>query len=277
MNFLISSGGTNSAIVPEVWSAQFQENLRNAVVFNGMIRTDYEGEIKRLGDTVRIPTMEDVIAQDLLEGQKADTVAPGTGNIPLVINKRTVVDFEITDEAELQSIPHMAQLQERAFSAIQLRMQAIMIAEIAPSVAGPDHVIPYDNASTLADADLLEMLDLEKTANWPETGRHIVTGGLQYNDLLNIEKLYRSLEGGNVDIASGKITKPIYGHDVQWTNAAGSTTFAFHDTFMQAAVQKQLTMKLFDQGGQGSRSFRLNFDILWGVKQLFSDRVITIG
>ncbi len=277
MEFLISSGGVASAIVPEIWSQQFQDNLRNAVVFPGMIRTDYEGELANLGDTVRIPTMTDVVAVNLLEGAKADAVAPGTNTIPLVINKRTVLDFEITDQAQLQSIPMMAQLQERAFSAIQLKIQADMIEEIAPSVAAPDHVLAYSVGSTLGDVDLLEISDLEKTANWPETGRHIVTGGLQYNDLLQVDKFYRTLEGGNADISSGKITKPIYGHDVQWTGAAGSTTFAFHDTFMQAAVQKTLSMKLYDQGGQGARSFRLNFDILWGVKQLFSDRVITKG
>ncbi len=278
MDPIISASGAVSAIIPEVWSARYTERFNDLLVFPGLIRRDYEGEITSLGDTVHIPSLPDVSAQNLIEGAKGDTTAITATKTSLIVNRRSYVDFEITDQAELQSIPFMDQLREIAINAIMRKMQDDLISDIAPSTAAPDHTLAYDNGTTLADADLLEALDLERVANWPESDKFLITGAQQYNDLLNIQKFYdKTINDGNAVVNNGQMLAPVYGHKVGWTTAMGTRTLLFHLSFMQAAVQRGLGLSLHDLGGQGKRSFRLNVDLLWGAKQIHSDRVISIG
>lgn len=278
MDPLISSGGAVSAIVPEIWSQKYQENFNDLIIFPGLISRDYEQEIVSLGDVVHIPSIDDVVAGNLTQGAAGVSTAINAGTTPLTINRRSYVDFVITDQAKLQSIPFLEELQTRAIAAIMRKMQDDMIGDIAPSTANPDHTLAYDTGSTLADADLLEALDLERTANWPDSDKFLITGGAQYNDLLNIEKFYsKFINDGSSVVTDGKVIAPVYGHLPAWTTAMGSRTLMFHISFMQAAVQKGLTLTLHDQGAVGKRSFRLNVDVLWGSKQLHDDRVISIG
>lgn len=274
---IITAQGTTTAIVPEVWSGVFTQNLSDKIVFNSLIRRDYEGEIANLGDTVNIPTIANVTAQNLPDGATGSASSISATVTPLVINKRAYVDFLVSSEAKLQSIPFMDYIRTLGMQALIRKMQSDIVTLIVPSASAPDHTTSYDSSQTLADADLLEALDLEKTANWPDDGRYLVTGGLQYNDLLEIDKLYLKTVSGIADVSSGKMNAPIYGHSCDWTNAVGNTTFMFHDSFMQMAIQQGLTVKVFDPGVNGQRGFRVNMDVLYGIKQIHNDRVISIS
>ena len=242
-----------------------------------MIRRDYEGEIANLGDTVNIPTIADVTAQNLADGAQGSASTITASVTALVINKRAYVDFLVSSEAKLQSIPFMDNLRNLGIAAILRKMQDDIIAAISPSTSAPDHTIAYDSANVMADADLLEVIDLEKTANWPDSGRYLITGGLQYNDLMAISKFYDKTLGGNSDLSSGKLLAPVYGHQVDWTTANGNTSYLFHDSFMQMAIQQGLTVKVFDPGVNGQRGFRVNMDVLYGIKQVHNDRVISLS
>ena len=50
--------------IPEIWSARVLHNFRKTYVFRGLCNTDYEGEIKGAGDTVRINTPGAVTVSD---------------------------------------------------------------------------------------------------------------------------------------------------------------------------------------------------------------------
>ncbi len=40
--------------IPEIWSTRLTRHLDKNLVFKQLVNTDYEGEIKAAGDTVRI-------------------------------------------------------------------------------------------------------------------------------------------------------------------------------------------------------------------------------
>ena len=276
-NQIILATGDVAAIVPEIWSGLFTINLNDAIVINSLISRDYENEIKTLGDTVKIPSIADVVAGNLNEGAAGESQGISASTTDLIINKRTFVDYEITDQAQLQSVPFTEKIRTLAFAAIMRKIQDDLFADVAPSTSAPDHTLDYNSGTTLADVDLLAALDLAEDANWPAEGRHTVTGARQKNDVVAITKFAdKDTNLGSSPSAMGQITEPIYGDNFQWTTAAGSTTFKFHESFMQMAVQKELQVKLFDKGVTGERADRLNIDILWGNKQIHNDRVVTI-
>jgi hypothetical protein len=275
---VLTASGSNSAIVPEVWSALFQNTLNDSIVFPSIVRRDYEGEIAGRGDTVRIPSIADVTATDLGDGARNDAVTITATTTSLVVDSIAAVDFKISTLAELQSVPHMERLRVLAEQAIMRKLQDDIVAAVAPSTSAPDHTISYTTGSTLADADILAALDLEGTANWSQsTDRYLVTGALQYNDLMGIAKFYDQTLGGNVSVAAGAATGKIYGHTPMQSTACGTTTYLFDGSFMQMAIQRGLNITLTDLAVLGERGYRLNVDLIYGIKQVHSTRVITIG
>lgn len=274
---VLTVGGSNSAIVPEVWSSMFQTEFNDSIVFPSIVRRDYEGEIANQGDTVHIPSIADVEASELLDGGRNDAITITATVDDLVVDLIAAVDYKVSTLADLQSIPFVNELRARGSSAILRKIQDKMISRVAPSTSAPDHVIAYDSSTTLADADLLEAFDLEATANWARSNdKYLVTGELQYNDLTTIAKFYDKTLSGVAGVQQGKMLAPIYGHNVSSSTACGTTTYLFEGSFMQAAIGG-LNVKVTDLAVLGERGYRLNMDVIYGIKQVHNDRVITIG
>jgi len=274
---VLTVGGSNAAIVPEVWSSLFQTEFNDSVVFPAIVRRDYEGEISGRGDTVHIPSIADVTATDLLDGARNDAITITATVDDLVVDSIAAVDFKVSTLADLQSIPFMDELRARGSAAILRKIQDDMIAAVSPSASAPDHVIAYDSSTTLQDADLLEAFDLEATANWARSqDKYLVTGELQYNDIANIAKFYDKTLSGVAGVEQGKMLAPVYGHSVSSSTACGTTTYLFEGSFMQAAIGG-LNVSVTDLAVLGERGYRLNMDVIYGIKQVHNDRVITIG
>jgi hypothetical protein len=267
-----------AVLVPEIWSGRFYDVLRTQLVFMDSVSRDYEGDIRALGNIVNIPSIPEFsAATDLTEGNKADADAVTITSQALTINKRAHKDFIITDQAQLQSIPFMDGVREQAVFAILKKIQADIVAAVVPNAAAPDHSIAYDNGSTLGLADILEGKELLDTANVPMDNRKMAVGAAQLNDLYNITGLVsRDFVPNGSPMASGAFGD-LLGFQLLFTNAAGAVTHLFHPSFMTIALQKQLNVGMYDLGVDGQRAFRINCDVLWGLKQLDGLRVVTIS
>lgn len=278
-NQLHTAASNVSVLVPSVWSRSFYETLLTALPFNSIINRNYEGEIQALGNTVKISTVPEFSdAEDLAENASADADAVTVTSQSLVINQQTVKDFIVTDVARLQSLPFVDELQGMATYAILKKIQADIIADIAPSTSSPDHAIAYDSGTTLGLADILEAKELLDEQNVPLPDRHCVLGSAQTNDIFNISNFTSSdfVSGSNL-ITSGVVGNPLLGFQPHMTTAVSSTSYFFHRSFYTMAAQKGLTVKMFDLEVTGLRGVRLNTTTLWGKKQLSNLRVVTIS
>jgi len=74
-----------------------------ATVFGGICNTDYEGEIKRSGDTVHIRTIADITIRDYTIGQKLNRERPATAKISLLIDQGKYYSVSVNDVEKLQS------------------------------------------------------------------------------------------------------------------------------------------------------------------------------
>jgi PHD/YefM family antitoxin component YafN of YafNO toxin-antitoxin module len=272
-----TAAGSLADLVQTKWSSKFDLNLNDRIVFNSIVRRDYEGDLS-MGGTVKIPSLADVTATNLTEGAANSAVSVTASTVPLVVNRRAAVDFVITDQAQLQSVAFMDKAEEIALAAIAREIQDYIISIFIPSASAPDHQIAFDSGTTLQDADLLEALDLEKAADWPESGLYMVTGGAQFNDLLNVSKFYtRDLSGGPADIVSGAVLAPIYGHQVAWSSAVGNKALLWHESGLQMVIQKGVNVNFYDMGAQGQRATRMTVDVLYGAVVVDDERLISIG
>lgn len=276
---VITKGVEFDGITPELWSAAFYPTLLQHLPWNDSVSRDYENEIQALGDTVNINDFPQFdVAQDILEDERADADSVTANKQQLVINKQVVKDYILTKRALRQSLDAETKLRDLALYSIMRRMQQIIIAEIAPSASAPDHTIAYDSGTTLALADILEAKELLDTAEVEEAGRTMIVGAAQQNDLFNITGFTsRDFIPAGSPLTSGAITTPVLGFLMKWTTEVGNTSYFFNPMFLTMAVQQSPDVTVHDLGVDGKRATRVNMDVLFGVKQLSSKRVVAIS
>ena len=269
-----------SALVPELWSANFYPTLRAALPFNDLISRDYEGEIRNLGDTVHISNIPEFDeATELAEGEKNDADSITASGQSLVINHRVVKDYIVTALAQRQSLEYATALRDMAMFSIMKKMQSLIIAAVVPSASAPDHQIAYTSGSTLALADILSAKELLDDQNVPDDGkRAMVLDAPQWNDIFNITGFVsRDFIPAGSPLADGSFATPILGMRPKMTTEASSVAYIFHPQFMTLAVQENPAVAVYDLGVQGKRAQRVNMDTLFGLKQLSDIRVVSIS
>jgi len=273
------AGTETAAIVPEIWSAKFYDVLLAELPFNESVSREYEGEIQNLGDIVNISSVPEFDeAQNIAEDQRNDAEAVTITGQQLTINKRFAKDFIVTKRSQLQSLPFMDQVRDKAIYSIMKAMQSQIITDTVPSAAAPDHQIAYDSGTTLALADMLEAKELLDAQNVPSMMRKSIVGSAQLNDLFNITSFNSKdfIPAGSPQ-SSGVFDTPLLGFDVRWTTEVGTTSYFFHPSYMTMAIQDQLSVSVYDLGVDGKRAARVNVDLLAGFKQLDDERVVTIS
>lgn len=276
-NAYMDTANEVSAIVPEQWSSKYYDVLLAELPFNSIISKDYEGDIANLGDTVNIASIPEFSdATELPEADAADADAVTIGSQALVINKRIVKDFIVTNKALLQSIPFVEKLKELAIYSIQKKIQSLIISLTVPSAA-PDHTITAVTPGVFALADILAVKELLDNQNVPMSDRHIVLGSGPLNDIFNITGFTSSdFVASGSPLASGQLPAQLVGFMPHFTTVVGSTVYAFHASYFTMASQQGMAVAEYDLGVEGRRAKRVNCDTLLGMKQLSDVRVATV-
>lgn len=266
-----------SAIVPEQWSSKYYDVLLAELPFNSLISKDYEGDISNIGDTVNIATIPEFDdATELPEADAADADSVTVGSQALVINKRIVKDFIVTNKALLQSIPFVEKLKELAIYSIQKKIQSLIISLTVPSAA-PDHTISAVTPGIFALADILAVKELLDNQNVPMSDRHLVLGSGPLNDIFNITGFTSSdFVASGSPLVSGQLPAQLVGFMPHFTTVVASTVYAFHASYFTMASQQGMAVAEYDLGVEGRRAKRVNCDTLLGLKQLSNLRVATV-
>ena len=269
-----------AAIVPEIWSRRYYDSLLEGLAFRALLGTDYEGEIRDLGDTVNIsqfPQFTD--GNDVAESADNDAEAVTVTGQQLVINHRIAKDFILTRLSMAQSLPAMDQLSNLAIFSIMKKIEKLIIAAIVPNAAAPDHSIAYTTGTTLALVDILNAKELLDAANVAQENRHMVLGSAQMNDVFNIAGFTSSdflLAGA--PLQTGQLPAALLGFAPHLTTLVGNVSYFFHPSFMTFAAQEGMAVNQYDLGGlNGKRQLRVNVDTLVGFKQLDGKRVVSIS
>jgi hypothetical protein len=268
-----------SVLVPEIWSRRFYDTLLADLPFNSIISRDYEGEIQNLGDTVKISTVPEFgDAEEIEEDGRADADSVTITQQNLEINRRVVKDFIVTNKALMQSVPFVEKVQELAIYSVQKKIQQTIINNTIPSASAPVHQISYDSGTTLALADMLEAKELLDAADVPMSDRHFVVGAAQLNDIFNITGFTSSdfLVSG-APLQTGELPSALLGFQPHFTSVVGNTSRFFHASYLTMAPQRGMNVNRYDLGVDGKRAERVNVDMLYGLKQLGNDRVVSIS
>ena len=93
----------SGVFIPQIWSGKLIEKFYAATVLSAIANTDYEGEIKNMGDTVIIRTKPTITIRDYQIDQTLVVERPSSNIVELVIDKAKYFNTVEDDVVEVQS------------------------------------------------------------------------------------------------------------------------------------------------------------------------------
>jgi hypothetical protein len=199
MAFPVAPGRPNYSgnFIPEIWSGKLIENFYDATVLAAISNTDYEGEIRRMGDTVNIRTQPNITIRDYVKGQNLVVENPDKPKIQLLIDKGEYFSCVEDDVDRIQSDVNLMDMWSKdASEQMKIKIDQRVLTDMLPDVAadnrgatagaksaafnlgtaGAPLVVTKDGAGgTTAVTDLIvDMGTVLDEANCPESDRFLV-------------------------------------------------------------------------------------------------------
>jgi len=121
--------------IPEIWSGKLVENFYDATVLAAISNTDYEGEIKSMGDTVNIRTTPEITVQTYVKGQTLTVEQPDKPKLQLLIDKGEYFACIEDDVDEVQAdINMMDQWSKDASERMKLKIDTRVLTDMLTDV-----------------------------------------------------------------------------------------------------------------------------------------------
>lgn len=263
--------------VMQFWSPMFMQELREQTLLAGLVNREYEGEIKKMGDTVRVSQVNKPQGQ-LLSIDKTgaahtadsfDTEAVQLVNVDVKADKRAVAAYEMEDLIALQSQiqEERSEIRDSLRSAVEEQINDYLYSLSAPSAAAPDHqrngVATYDASELLAVRELAAEAKWRKDKPW-----WLLMSPQYYSDLLNAQTLTSSdFVGGDQPVVAGQIVSQRYGFSILEDNSrTGQTALAFSPDYLLMVMQRGAQFKVSDLHSQKKFGYVLSVDVIFGAK-----------
>lgn len=126
----------SGTFIPEVWSGKLIENFYDATVLAAISNTDYEGEIRKYGDTVNIRTTPEIEIKEYKKGQTLELSKPEAPKIQLLIDQGEYFACVEDDVDKVQSdIAMMDMWTKDASERMKIRVDSKVLGRIAGDVA----------------------------------------------------------------------------------------------------------------------------------------------
>ena len=245
-NPVYSGNAATGSFIPEIWSGKLIEKFYAATVLAAIANTDYEGEIRNMGDKVKIRTKPTITIRAYTTDQSLVVERPSSSTVELNISSAYYFNEVLDDVFELQADLNLLSMwaddaSEQLKITIDTAVLGILNAGVsaynlgstagkisgnidlgaagAPAVLTPSTVLNY----------IVDMGTVLDEQNIPETGRWLVippwaAGMIKKSDLRNA-----SISGdGSSLLRNGRLGMidrfTLYASNLLPTAAEGSVT-----------------------------------------------------
>ena len=223
MTYPVSPGRPDYSgnFIPEIWSGKLIENFYDATVLAAISNTDYEGEIRKFGDTVNIRTSPEITLREYVKGQTLSVETPDKPKIQLLIDKGEYFACVEDDIDKVQSDINLMDLWSKdASEKMKIKIDQRVLTDMLPDIsslnrgatagrisgafnlgttASPLTVTKDGAGSTTPVIDLLvDLGTVLDEANAPEQGRYVVIPAKMAGLIKKSELKDASLSGDSV-------------------------------------------------------------------------------
>jgi P22 coat protein - gene protein 5 len=228
----ITSANVAQAIVKLV-AADALPALMGNLVMGNLVNRNYEPVLGQAGDTVNIPIVPAMVANNIAEGGTVTTQNPDLGNAQIVLNTHAEATFQIPDVTKVLAVPDLLKVyMEPAVVAIAEKIETDLLGLYASFTANTPVGTP---ASALTEA----VIDTSETAlfaakvpsNQP---KHLVVDAAGYSALRQIPRFSEFRTAGEAGVNAlingtvGKL-KDFFVFRSQFVAKTGSPTVTTHN------------------------------------------------
>ena len=227
-----------TTFIPELWNARLLNALDKAHVFAGLVNREYEGDIKKQGDTVHINTIGEVTIgtytkdTDFSSGPQALTATDST----LVINQAKYFNFAVDDIDTAQAAGDiMDKAMQRAAYGLADAADKYLADQLAAAITTANGNQVGTTAVALTKENVYENIVKMKTildkANVPTTGRWLVVPPEMVALILQDDRFVKT--GGTKaedTLANGWVARAV-GFDIYESNNCNSTNASSTTTY----------------------------------------------
>lgn len=264
--------------VQKFWAPLLQDQLKEDTLLPSLVNKEYEGVIKRGGDTAYVSMINRPTAERKTKGAGAESFNSQqleTTRVGIIADQRITAAFEIEDLVDLQSqlsqdSPKMRQV---LFEALEINLNSYLYSLVAPSTSSPDHTV-----TSVTDFNATQLLNVRKLAaqaKWPKApGWYLLLDPSYMTDVLNAQTLTSSDYVPDAPVVGGQMARQRFGFNILEDNSAGlvglgtsgaDAGLAFHPDFMYL-VMGEPQVKLSDLHSQKKHGYLISVDMWVGAK-----------
>lgn len=185
--------------VPDIWSARILTALSRSAVGAAICNRDYEGDVARSGDSVKITNFVDPTIGSYTPHTDITIEDVDDATQSLLIDQKKYYAFEVDDVEKAQAVNGGAVLStatQRAAYGLKNTLDAFVFTTMAAgaSAAAPDHQVAEATISTAADAyvALVDWSVLLDQADIPEEDRWVVVTPAFHGKLLKDDRFVKA-------------------------------------------------------------------------------------
>jgi hypothetical protein len=258
--------------VQKFWSPMATQQLRESLLLGSLVNKEYQGDLKKMGDTVRVYSVNAPTATTKTVGTSGSNEfsasAISTSYVDVKADKHVTAAFEFADEVELMSMIESGNpevMQSLVFS-VEKAVNSALYAAMIPSAAAPDHQLSA--VTDLNNTQLLSIRKLAAQAKWDTMkGWYGLIDPSYYSDVLAAQTLVSSDFGAaDAPVISGKLGLRRYGFQIFEDNSlAEDTGYFFHPDALLMVMAKEMSIKVSDLHPVGKHGVLLSCDLIFGV------------
>jgi len=192
--------------VQKYWSPLFQDELLETNLLANLVNKEFEGDLKKEGDTVYVNQINRPTATRKTVGsghEYFNTTKLSTSRISIVGDQVISAAYEFDDLIDLQSQigQQDSKIRQGLAEAVNIELNNYLYEKVSPSTSAPDHLV--DSVTDFNASQLNGVRKLASQAKWPKDGNwYGLVDPQYYSDLLNAATLTNT---DNID------EKPIVG------------------------------------------------------------------
>lgn len=243
---------TANVFIGEVWSTGVLEALEFAAVLQTRVTREYEGDIRKGGDTVHVPRLSNLGVRTKSAGTDItfETITEDEQTITVATHQYAA--FKLESIVQVQSNYDLMSKYQKKIGYALARGREVTLAAL---VSGLTPTVGTNNVELLADDYnaawlLLAQTGLLESSPDPDSDFSILLSPNAYAALLKLDTLinqnYNPQNQGNA-IAKAKVQEifgaPVYMSNLTTSNAPGHDCVMMHRSCFALAVQNEVPVK----------------------------------
>lgn len=264
--------------VQQYWSPLFVAELIESNPLVALLNRDYDGEIKKGGDTVRVSQIKRPAGETKIIGAAGDSEFTSekltTAYVDVKADRRFVASFEFEDLVDLQSQigDQDSKIRMALVESVNIQLNNHLYSLVAPA---PSNI--FTLVVTMTAADISQYRRLAGKEKWASAGKswYGLLSPDYYGDIMDDVKMTSSDFVADAPTIGGEIVTRRYGFNIIEDNSDGLASLApvtenagifFHPDFMYLVMQMDPRFKVSDLHSNNKFGYVISLDMIGGAK-----------